>query len=87
MSEKINITKDSMKAEAKIRRMRNSAEVSAKRAEWKRMRLESEYIATLTPEVRAVLIAAGVLSAPESHTTGEWIDIADTVPEEAEALS
>jgi hypothetical protein len=50
-----------------------------------------DYVGGLAPEVLSVLRAARVLSTPGEgetpNTAGEWIDIADTVPEEAEVLS
>lgn len=70
MSEKINITKDAMKAEAKIRRIRANYSAAQVRLSEKYGTLELGYIATLTPEVRAVLRAAGVLASGNSTVDG-----------------
>ena len=85
MSEKINITKDAMKAEAKIRRMRNSAVEAATRVCEKSGAREREYVSTLTTEVRAVLVAAGVLGTKLAEYSGEYIDIEGTLLEEPDA--
>lgn len=70
MSEKISITKDAMKAEAKIRRIRGNAQEAQDRVHDKYLKVESEYVGSLSAATRSVLRAAGVLASGNSPVDG-----------------
>lgn len=60
----INVTKEAMKAETKLRHIKTRAAKAALEVNQKWAAKERAYLDTLPEEVRAVLRAAGVLPQP-----------------------
>ncbi len=90
----INITKEAMKAETKLRHIRANAEraVLAVRSAW--LGREITYVSSLPKSVRAVLVAAGALPAgaepaPELQTVAaeEYVELGDLLEEEPETMT
>jgi hypothetical protein len=61
----INITKEAMKAETRLRNIRKHAQKAQLETALRWADKERGYLSTLAPEVRAVLKAAGVMAAED----------------------
>lgn len=60
----MNITKEAMKAETRLRHIREKTEAAKRAVEEAWAAREAEFIASLPPKVLSVLVAAGVYTPP-----------------------
>jgi hypothetical protein len=76
----INITKEAMKAETKLRNIRKRATRAVQETQQKWEDREKGYLSTLSADVRSVLIAAGAIYAPVLKEA--WVDVdPEPIPE------
>lgn len=75
----MNITKDAMKAETALRRIRKHTEEAIDKVTLAWMQREADFLDKLSPEVKSVLRAAGVIgTAPPKFDETFTLDPSDT---------
>lgn len=86
----IHITKEAIKAETALRRIRKNAERAIQKTTLAWIAREAEFVKKLAPEVQAVLTSAGVLSTVPTQETIDMVVLTsmdEETVEEAELLS
>lgn len=81
----IHITKEAMKAETALRRIRKNAERAIQKTTMAWIVREAEFVQKLPAEVRNALLALGVVETPPAEAID--ISVLDETVEEAELLS